>query len=407
MQAEESTVTIRPDRVGRIGASQVGAILDLNPFASPAEVQQDILTGAWDPTPRVPGLPARMGHIFESGMLVALEDWLIHEDGLGAPEAQVFPWEPCCLKCGRVGSKYEVGQTCGSACDGIVSDSIVGKGLEWAMATPDGRVEFQGALALAECKAPFRGKVGTGMFQWGEPGSYRAPMITHTMSKREVMIERLRQWPIPIYYGAQTQWQMGVARTQGAPFQFNFLVALGIPNKPLSVYTIEFDEALFDMMLAEATRWRERHLIDREPAAIRSKEEALALFPAEKPGKKKILTPAEHELFCEWQRRKIMASVLTHAKNGPGSVGELEWQALQIIGDADEICDPEGKYIGRFPAQATGGRIDAGALKKALPDVHRQFYRPGGSTRVWRPQKDWKQAIAQELADAGIVESDD
>lgn len=409
----ETASAIRPDRVGKIGASQVAAILDLNPFESQRSIQEDIRTGRWETTPREPGLPARLGHIFEPGMLVALEDYLIHEDGLGTPDAKVYPWEPACLACGRPGVEEEVGKLCGkpskkrrgTLCTGIVSDTIIASGDEWAVATPDGKVDFGARHALAECKAPFRGRIGAGLFQWGDPTEIRSPMSVSHLSVREIIIERLRQWPIPIYYAAQTQWQMGVARTNGLAYDFNFLCAMGLPYRPVSVYTIEFDAYLFDMMLDMVRAWHARFILGDEPAPIRTKDEALAMFPREKPGVKRVLSQDEYDLFCEWQRRKLMVSMLTHAKGAAGSVAELDARVIQCIGDADQVCDPDGNYIGRFPAQATGGRIDGAALKKAHPDIYDQFYRPGNGTRVWRPSDDWKNSIAAELASVGLVDS--
>jgi putative phage-type endonuclease len=103
-------------------------------------------------------------------------------------------------------------------------------------ANPDGfLLDYEGADCLVECKTYDY----TTQDEWGEPGTDEIPVSHH----------------------CQCQWYMGICGVQTC-----YVLALHRTSGRFSVYVVQFDQELYEMLVAEAVRfWNENYLADVEP----------------------------------------------------------------------------------------------------------------------------------------------
>jgi len=106
---------------------------------------------------------------------------------------------------------------------------------------------------------------------------------------------------VPQQYWTQCQWYMGIT---GLPFAD---VAVLFGGQKFVTYTIPFERALFDDMLAEADRWWKAHVAADLPPPATTEDDARRLWKSHVSGREKIVsaTVAEAVERLEWVKREI------------------------------------------------------------------------------------------------------
>jgi len=183
---------------------------------------------------------------------------------------------------------------------------------------------------------------------------------------------------VPMRYEASSQWQLGIARADGAQVNECDLAVYHLPARRLVVYRIEFNPEWFETAVEYAIQWYRAYVIDGKTPPVtghRATSEILKRIQAnvgksvnldDKADLIEALAAANAELKTAEERRDAIRNKL-----------------FSVMGDA-EIGLVDGKP--RFTWKAQKGResLDQKALKADHPDLYQSYQRTGASFRVAR-----------------------
>lgn len=219
-----------------IGASEVAAVCGLSPWAGPWDVYNRKVVGLEpDATDAM-----RAGNYLEDG----IARWYADREGVDLAE----------------------------------STTLRHRLYPWALATPDRIVS-----ARAHADDLVRGTV-------------RSPL--RLLEVKCVSLRSAADWgeeetdAVPVYYGAQVQWQLEIVRSLGwrtpdASLISRCDVACLVAGQTLRVYHVEYDAAVAQMLLAAVKQFWEGHVRPQVPPPLDGSDACTAglrgLFPVRKP----------------------------------------------------------------------------------------------------------------------------
>ena len=135
---------------------------------------------------------------------------------------------------------------------------------------------------------------------------------------------------VPVQYWMQCTWYLGIT---GLPFA-DLAVLFG--GQKFETYTIAFNRAIFDDMLAEADIWWKKHILDDIPPEPSTEDDARRLWKSHLAGKEKIVDATVADAV----------QLLAETKAGIAKLEKEEQQLRDRItcafGDAEAIS-----YMGR------------------------------------------------------------
>lgn len=284
-------------RLGRIGSSQIAATAGVPSFSSPITVFREATDAEFERSP---------DEMMEIGTLL----------------------EPVVLELyrRRTGRSALAGKLVLNESEGV----LVSKRWPFAVASPDG---FSRVSTAAEFDRVVEAKTCLGFRaeEWGEAGTDQ----------------------VPAAYLCQTQWQMGLAREAGFPITSADVPVL-IGGFDFRVYSVQFDQGLFDGLLAAAEKFWRDHIATKTPPppdATPAYEQFLRFtHPAERAPLRKVGADDEHARaameLCRAQaaKKKAEAEVQAHRN-----------RLMALVGDAEGIEGPGFRVT--WKATTTGSRV--------------------------------------------------
>lgn len=162
---------------------------------------------------------------------------------------------------------------------------------------------------------------------------------------------------IPEYYTTQCQWYMGVTGVATCD------LAVLIGGNQYKQYTIHFDQELFDIMIAEASRFWHEHVLAGIPPEPTTLKNAKHRFSTVDPDSVFELVDDEHVALIE----KIH-DARTLIKEKEAQLDELHLELMKIVQDK-EIIKLDGDTIATYKMQKGRCTFDKNKFFKEYPDM--------------------------------------
>lgn len=268
-------------RLGRIGSSQIAALVGLHPFKTPIQVFREATEPEYQQEPN---------EMLEIGTLL----------------------EPVVLELygRRSGKEWESGWT------------LTPERWPFAVATPDALAYSTAETDAADLIVEAKTCMGFAADGWGEPGTDQVP---------------------PAYL-CQTQWQMGIGREHGLPIKGADVPVL-IGGFDFRVYSVPFDEALFGSLLEAAERFWTGHIKTGVPPPVDGSDAYADFLKDRFPKDRAPLLAAtdEHEEMMRALReaeaakksadhlyeltRNRLRNAIGEAEGIEGAAGRVTWKA--------------------------------------------------------------------------------
>lgn len=166
---------------------------------------------------------------------------------------------------------------------------------------------------------------------------------------------------IPVHIAAQGM--LGLAVTGREVCQYGVL--FGMDN--LVLYALERDEETIAVMLAEAVRFWNEHVLARVPPPPRTKEDLAKLWPVDR-GTSIEATP---EIVEALRRHKELGQTMKTCKD---ERDELDFIIALFCKDNADIINWNGKPLSTYKAQQRRD-VDAKRLKAELPQIYAGYER--------------------------------
>ncbi|HFD16301.1 MAG TPA: hypothetical protein ENJ38_08365 [Rhodospirillales bacterium] len=174
---------------------------------------------------------------------------------------------------------------------------------------------------------------------------------------------------IPEHYLAQVQHYLGVTGRGWADVAVLFL-----GDRRFAVYHIRRDDELVEALFGEELRFWREHVEPRVPPEPRTIDDIRRRWPRHEAGKVLVAPPDVMEAAEQ------LAALRAELKALEAREKELLAAIQKAMGDAERLDAPDGRTLATWKA-VTGRRLDTGALRRAHPDLARQFERETESRR--------------------------
>lgn len=183
---------------------------------------------------------------------------------------------------------------------------------------------------------------------------------------------------VPMRYEASSQWQLGIARADGAQVTECDLAVYHLPARRLCVYRVEFNEEWFETAVEYAIQWWRAYVVEGKTPPVTGHRATSDIL-------KRIQANVGKTVNLDTQADLIEALATANAelKAAEERRDSIRNKLFAVMGDA-EIGLVDGKP--RFTWKAQKGResLDQKALKADHPDLYESYLRTGASFRVAR-----------------------
>lgn len=172
----------------------------------------------------------------------------------------------------------------------------------------------------------------------------------------------------PSHYTAQVMWGLGVTRRRKG------ILAALIGLDELRIYNIAAEDPTIEWMRDSGLKFWNEHVLTRVPPEPINSADCDRIY---RPGFGPALVVSDPETTQAILRLRALNA---ESKAREAEQELLEFQVKRVMRDATDLVI-EGTKYGATWANRTSTYLDQGALKAALPKVHREFTR-SRSTRV-------------------------
>ncbi len=174
---------------------------------------------------------------------------------------------------------------------------------------------------------------------------------------------------VPEHYLAQVQHYLGVTGRSWADVAVLFL-----GERQFRIYHVQRDDELVEALVPEEVRFWREHVEPRVPPDPKTLEEIRLRWPRHEPGKVAVAPP---DVVAAAEQ---LAALRAEMKALEAREKELLAAIQKAMGDAEQLDAPDGRVIATWKA-VTSRRLDTRALRKAHPDIMREFERESETRR--------------------------
>lgn len=304
------TQDVTADRLGKIGGSDLPAVLGFDPYTTPYQAWRRI-------TGKEPAKPMnhhmRRGKALEQGVA----EYVLGEMNDGSPDYD----EPIWMKRGARIEHPRHAFLIGHPDFYLVDDN-------------------QKQLYLLEVKCPER-------FEAETPPSTYMIQVNYYLG---LLKERDKTHHLPPAYGCD----------------INNTAYLAVSHGPIDRFILTFDSDKFDAHVQQAVEWHERYVVADVPPPFITEGDVLIAHPVSKPGSRVELNPEDANWIATLAEIGEDIGKLEQQKK------ELNERLKIMLGDAEELVAPDGTVLATWKTHEKDS-VDFVGLREAHPAILASF----------------------------------